>query len=354
LGQDAAHWDPRAIQPVAKLDVPGYCWSVGFSPDGSLLAAGTLPSEGAGPGWVVVWDTATWREKLSLKVDRIRIQHVVFAPNGREVVASGLDESRLIVVDVNTGKVRDLFRSETSGGIQSRPAFSPDGRFMAVSTQSEGLTLWQVNGWGKAQDVLGFRDRTLSLVVDPTERWEGIGGRMFAQEPNGIVFKIVPRGMMPMNAVIPPGAMYSGPPLFGFERVRGVEPAWHASHLALAPDAKTAAIVAQREDNTDGIDLYDVRDPNRWRKTRRIDLNKTFSNVYSLRFAPDGQTLFAGEADRKIHAWDVATGQEFPAIEGHEAAVMELAFAPDGQTLATAGASEQSVRIWKRAAEPAR
>lgn len=345
-------WNRGDIRVRETLELPGKAWSLAFSPDGSLLAAGTLPDVGPGPAWIVVWETATWKQKTSIKIERMRIQHVVFAPSGREVVAAGIDESRLIVIDIASGKVRDLVRDEMSGGLQSKPAFSPDGRFMIVATQQEGVTIWQVENWLKVQDVYGFRDRMIDLSVDPSQPWSGIDGRIKVLDGSGIVWKISPVAAMPHATVIPPGSSYIGPPLFGGRRVRGVEPSWTAKNLAAAPDGRSVAFASLREDQSASIDVYDVRDANQWSRKARIDLGdkddqvNKFGGLYSLAFTPDGLALVAGCSDKRIRAWDVETAKELPTLDGHDGTIMELVFSPDGSTMASAGNQDRTVKVW--------
>jgi WD40 repeat protein len=348
LPDQQRRWNAGDIRVRETLEQPGKTWSLAFSPDGSLLAAGTLPDEDPGPAWIVIWETATWKRKAAVKVERMRIQWVAFVPNGREVVASGLDESRLVVYDLASGLVRDLVREETSGGLQSKPAYSPDGRFMIVATQQEGVRIWQVDGWLKVQDVFGFRERMLDLAVDPSQPWVGLRlqGRIYALDGSGLAWNISPVAMMPHGMVIPRGDFYTGPPMFRGHRVRGVEPSWAAKHLASAPDGRSVAFASLREDQSASIDVYDVRDEDRWSRKTRLDLGDKFDGLYSLAFTPDGLALVAGCSDRRIRAWDVETAKELPALDGHDGAVMELVFSPDGSTMASAGTMDKTIKVW--------
>ena len=348
LRDQQRRWNAGDIRLRETLEQPGKTWSLAFSPDGSLLAAGTLPDEGPGPAWIVIWETATWKRKAAVKIERMRIQHVAFAPSGGEVVAAGLDESRLVVYDFASSKVRDLVREETSGGLQSKPAFSPDGRFMIVATQQEGVRIWQVNGWFKVQDVFGFRERALDLAVDPSQPWGGpqLQGRIHALDGSGLAWDISAVAMFPHGIVIPRGGFYTGPPMFRGHRVRGVEPSWAAKHLASAPDGRSVAFASLREDQSASIDVYDVRDANGWSRKTRIDLGDKFDGLYSLAFTPDGLALVAGCSDRRIRAWDVETVKELPSLGGHEGAVMGLVFSPDGSTMASAGNQDRTVKVW--------
>jgi hypothetical protein len=61
--------------------------------------------------------------------------------------------------------------------------------------------------------------------------------------------------------------------------------------------------------------------------------------------APDSRTLAYAGYDGKVHLWDVLTGRQRAAFQGHFAPVTTVAFAPDGRTVASAG-NDTTVLIW--------
>jgi WD40 repeat protein/DNA-binding SARP family transcriptional activator len=70
------------------------------------------------------------------------------------------------------------------------------------------------------------------------------------------------------------------------------------------------------------------------------------SNVTSLAFSPDGQTLASGSFDGTVILWDVTTGQQIgPPLTGHDGWVTGVAFSSDGRTLASSG-QDKKVLIW--------
>jgi WD40 repeat protein len=74
-----------------SLNGPGN--RVAFSPDGRRIAAG-------GSGTVKVWDSATGKEQLSLKVQAGSITNVAFSPDGKHI-ACGSGE-KAVVLDVDS------------------------------------------------------------------------------------------------------------------------------------------------------------------------------------------------------------------------------------------------------------
>ncbi len=120
-----------------------------------------------------------------------------------------------------------------------------------------------------------------------------------------------------------------------------------SASLAFSPDGKT---LASGKDNGKGIILWDAASGNELR-TIMMRAPASYSIEYSpdgktsIAYSPDGKTLAAGLSDTTVRVWDVATGKEIQALEGHTGKVTSVAYSPDGKTLASASA-DKSVRLW--------
>ena len=67
--------------------------------------------------------------------------------------------------------------------------------------------------------------------------------------------------------------------------------------------------------------------------------------MQSVAFNPDGTRLVTGGDDRMVRLWDVGSGSEIAALQGHENWVRSVAFNPDGTRLISGG-DDGTVRLW--------
>jgi WD40 repeat protein len=65
--------------------------------------------------------------------------------------------------------------------------------------------------------------------------------------------------------------------------------------------------------------------------------------VWTVAYAPDGQTLASGGVDRYVRMWDIETGRLLRSLRGHTHDIRAIAYTPDGQLLAT-GSEDRTIR----------
>jgi tetratricopeptide (TPR) repeat protein len=124
----------------------GYCVSLDFSRDGTLLASGSRD------GTAILWSTATWEPTRTLQNPekesiykrpghRGMVEGVAFSPDG-QTLALASREGTLQLWEVATGTLLEALKGH-SGSVQA-VAFSPDGRTLASGGADQTIRLWNV------------------------------------------------------------------------------------------------------------------------------------------------------------------------------------------------------------------
>jgi WD40 repeat protein/serine/threonine protein kinase len=258
-------------------------WCVAFSPDGTLVAAGSGP-------WGYVGDNQTAEVtvrsiKSGAEVIAVRgligaFQAVSFSPDGRQLaVARGFagkaTGAELTVFDIETK--RQAWQVAERGVSILSLAYSPDGKTIATGC----------GGFNNYTDAGFARLRSAS---DGSVLGEPISGG-----PGGVLC------------------------------------------VAFSPDGRQLAASSR--------DIVDIRDVSSPRRPLVHQLRKHSNFVYAVAFSPDGRTVATGGWDKTIWLWDQKSGAPLQALIGHRGFVRGLAFSPDSTQLVS-GSEDNSVRRW--------
>jgi WD40 repeat protein len=178
-------WDlERRVAPL-ELDIADA--ALDFSPDGRLLATGSLD------GSIHLYELATGRYCQSLPPGPVP-NRVRFHPGGALLALANLRSPEVQVRDLATGGVVQRFRTPTDGlfGI----AWSPDGTLLAAAGSDFSIYVWDVDSAaprrvlsGHQAEVVGLDfnhggDLLASRSWDGTSRlWDPRGGRSLVRVP---------------------------------------------------------------------------------------------------------------------------------------------------------------------------
>jgi eukaryotic-like serine/threonine-protein kinase len=110
-----------------------------FSPDGRLFAVAS------DRGFVRLWETRTLREAVTLTGFAVVAHSVGFSPDGTRLAAGGSKWSEILLFDVRSH--RKLLRLVAAGGVTRSVAFSPDGSMLGSRDHLGTLHVWRAPTW---------------------------------------------------------------------------------------------------------------------------------------------------------------------------------------------------------------
>lgn len=162
-------------ESMESIDIQKYMMKIAFSPDGTLLATGSIDSS------VHFWDVNLKQWLRSVKPNtQSMVVNIVFSPNG-DVAAVGYEDDKVRLWDVKSGRqVRVIDPGNAPRGL----SFSPDGKLLAVSfvdlppvrvfNLETGEKIWSATTNSTVYDVsfspdgkfLAYPDYTGCFIVD--------------------------------------------------------------------------------------------------------------------------------------------------------------------------------------------
>ncbi|MFE1341204.1 hypothetical protein ACFW6K_26455 [Streptomyces sp. NPDC058733] len=323
----------------------GSVYTVAYSPDGHMLAAGNVYQN-----LVRLWDVSDPGRPLALgrpvPVDRSvnSILSLAFSPDGRVLAVGGHTSHN---GDAGSGGFVDLW-SLTSpshpvllGRLKSPAiqgwdalasveslAFSPDGRTLAAAWHAGLVSLWDVT---RPDDVA---PSGAPLDLDCPDVFSG----RIAFSPTGHTLAAAcedDAGTL---------SLWNTSEAAHPHRIRSLKVGQRVVSVAFGPDGRTLAVGVKRGT----VHLWKVADPG-----HPTPLGKPLTGpaqaVMSVAFSPDGHTLAAGSADHTVYLWNVThPGVIVPLgrpLTGPGDTVTAVVFSPDSRTLA-AGNADGNVDLW--------
>lgn len=276
--------------------------SVAFSPDGALIATAGYVDE------LKLWRTETLAPIASIPATAI-MTSIAFSPDGKYLAVSldafGLSrakesppapENNAELYDVSTRSLTRRFKAHTEG--LRVVAFHPNGRLLATGSDDGTARLWDV---AAGREVAALVDQKLTDRVN--EYWQRAAGRKIPDMTPNI------------------------------------------ESVAFSPDGKQLAVAGgvivtgETEDGIGSVTLWDVE-----ARSPQATLPDYGCSVNQVQFSPDGKVLATAGRDGYVRFWDTVTWRQTGRFRGFA----PIAFSPDGDALLSTTDEPSLVlrRVW--------
>ena len=297
---DAAFGTPIAVVHGHLAPVT----SLGFSPDGRILATG------ARDGTIREWDPATGRERAVLRGPPGRVD-LIFSPDGRRIFARMGDQIELWDPVAGT-RVASLGPHAFPDAETLTTPFNGLGRHV-ISGRGTDICKWDAST-GKLVATIGRSGSPVNLLaISPSGKriaavawdesdfglWNGDDGKEVATL-SGHKLGVVRLGFSPDGARLLSAARYP-------------------DCVARLWDAATGRLVSTLSGHT--------------------------NSIHSIAFSPDARRVCTGSLDNTARLWDGVTGELIAVLRGHTAKLWTVLFSPDSGRVVTT-AEDATLRLW--------
>ena len=336
-------WDVATQEMVGGLQLPGLrgVTAVAFTPDGNTLAVGY------GDGDIALWDMKTQRQIAQQTVIRRILTSIpwtlAFSPDGQLLAAGGHEAPAISLWEGHEAFIISLWdvpTLELVGSFEEQPgdtwsqnhavssiAFSSDGTILASGSHYD----YTVRLW----DVTTQRQIALLLENDGNEEDEAV---------NAVAFS-------PDSAILASAGDDAKIRLWDVKTQTQIDvldtSTGTVSSIAFRPDGKTLASLSGLEQyrrtwqksGDMSVRLWDVKT----RKQIAMFQNHT-ADIKAVTLSPDDTLLASGHRDGVVTLWNMQTQESLTILRNHTAAVLSVAFSPDGLLLASG--EKEKTRLW--------
>ena len=333
-----------AVLATADNESKIHLWSPQIMMDRNLFWTGRLPDKDSydPPVYLPV-------ETVPLKGNTAAVGALVFHPDGKRVISTGVDKS-IRVWDLESGSEIQTFTGHT--GWVGSLTFYPDLNKIATSGADGTVRFWDLESSSSERQLPSITGIVGLLIIHPDGKRFFEGGedkivRIRDLVTGDILQEFKGHGeVVTSGALSPDGAVLVSADTLGKVRVWEVETGAElfvldehysaVNSIAFSPDGSRFC----SSSGEGSVKVWDV-------KTGKLETTFYGSGetVYRALFSPDGKKVIFSGADKMIRICNLASESEIIHLVGHTSPVWNIAFSPDGRKIVS-GDLKGNIYIW--------
>ena len=344
LDRSVRLWDAESGEALQVIETPGAILRVVFSPD-NLLAASSSADVTAGAGHppeerdrtIRVWNLESGEEVQRFEPNSGFVRAIDYSPDGRYILSgtwNSVDDGTLQLWNIETGLLERRFYGAHSD-IITDVHFNTDGSRILSASWDRSVRVWDVTTGLELERFESHADRVLSAAFTPDESYIVTGtGNIGNNIPN-------PASDAPADTSIWLWDLRNRAQIHALEGHTD----WIWS-VAVSPDGQVGATGSGPISLPAGggsditVRLWDLESGE---EIRAFEGHTNTINWVS--FSPDGEHVLSAGWDNTVRENDVNSGESREAFTGHTDRVFSAVYHPDG-TQALSASRDRTVRLW--------
>lgn len=308
-----------ALQHVLEVGPGEDVWAVAYSPDGSLIALGSIDNT------ATIWDAASGKRLQTMRGHTDPVSGIAFSSDGKWLATSGMDAT-VRLWDVATG--RELRRFDQHEEWVNSVVFGPGDAWLLTGSDDWTARIFDVATGAEVRRIEPeFNVNEASLSADG--RQIALGGTT-GHEGYAAIYDANTGELVRK---------------FYHEQTGAVGP------VSFSPDGRLLATGDYGNLGESGDKYVFIWDAAGGELLRQLSGHQW--SVMHMVFSSDGRQLASCDQGANVIVWDVATWRILHKIAADgDTKICDVAFSPDGRYLTATGDPDGTAKVWEVAALP--